>query len=358
VYYNKLLGRWVLDAVDILLLSALAGSFLGSHMRDYTSEEAKMERLKRDIIAQSPLINASEPKKERFLKKDEKERLEKIYRFALSRDVRGGDLENEFNEQQWKERVAILMHDAVTQLLAKLKTNELKYPVLKVLFYNVRVIIQNLLMRYGIILTYAILERVPPHVAVIAYCVGGTAGFISGWFKVAIAGMSIPSSILLVFLLKGLYQQTKILRQENELNTDLRQHIEQLKEDIDQLTGRGEPSNQNRISKLIQDKVDSKIEHLKEPFGMSDTVTRVPDEVLLDSNGKVESINSLKPELKPENRFKKPAFKNRREGKTMKFSEFVEQFANETDSNIIEPEIIKNETREPPIRIRIPDQDP
>ena len=46
MYYNRILGGWVVDALDYFLLSAILGSIVASHLKDYLSEKKAMEGLK------------------------------------------------------------------------------------------------------------------------------------------------------------------------------------------------------------------------------------------------------------------------------------------------------------------------
>ena len=53
MYFNRILNRLVLDAVDSFLISTLVTKILTSHVQNYLSEEAAMERLKKSIIKKS-----------------------------------------------------------------------------------------------------------------------------------------------------------------------------------------------------------------------------------------------------------------------------------------------------------------
>ena len=85
MYYNKFLGRFVVDAFDYYLLSTLIVSYGVSYLKNYFSEEAKMQRLRQDLISKSGLIEFSKPRKPLNSKTAKTQR---IYKFA--RDTRGG----------------------------------------------------------------------------------------------------------------------------------------------------------------------------------------------------------------------------------------------------------------------------
>ena len=73
MYYNRILGVWVLDPLDYFLFSAILGSILASCLKDYLSEKKAMERLKNSIIKKSkPVIKLDRPTtnyKEKRIKK-------------------------------------------------------------------------------------------------------------------------------------------------------------------------------------------------------------------------------------------------------------------------------------------------
>jgi len=63
MYYNKLTGRLILDVFDFFLISSFITSSLASYLKNYLSEKASMERLKKDIIKKSRLIKSSKATK-------------------------------------------------------------------------------------------------------------------------------------------------------------------------------------------------------------------------------------------------------------------------------------------------------
>jgi hypothetical protein len=46
MFYNRILRVWVIDPLDYFLISAIIESILASHLKNYLSEKASMERLK------------------------------------------------------------------------------------------------------------------------------------------------------------------------------------------------------------------------------------------------------------------------------------------------------------------------
>lgn len=63
MYYNKIAGRWILDAVDYFLISSFIASSLTSYLKNYWSEKVSMARLKNDIIKKSRFIERSKATK-------------------------------------------------------------------------------------------------------------------------------------------------------------------------------------------------------------------------------------------------------------------------------------------------------
>ena len=57
MYYHKILKKWIIDPLDIFLLSSLFGCLLASYLKNYLSEEEREKRLKRSIIKKSELTN-------------------------------------------------------------------------------------------------------------------------------------------------------------------------------------------------------------------------------------------------------------------------------------------------------------
>ena len=81
MYYNRILGVWVVDTVDYFLLSALIGSIVASRLKNYLSEKEAMERLKNSIIKKSKLTNNGNKRILNSLNSKEM-KLRKIYKVA------------------------------------------------------------------------------------------------------------------------------------------------------------------------------------------------------------------------------------------------------------------------------------
>lgn len=85
MHYNRILRVWMLDALDYFLISAVIGSLIASYLKDYFSEKAAMERLKKSIINESKLAS----KTNGLILLSREEKVKKIYKFALENRVRG-----------------------------------------------------------------------------------------------------------------------------------------------------------------------------------------------------------------------------------------------------------------------------
>ena len=200
MYYNRILDRWVLDAVDYFLLSALVTKILTPHVTDYFSEEASMERLKNSIIRKS--------KSKRVDLNSKEAKIKKIYRFALNN--RGGQMEFASDYE-----VAEKIRDIVLRLAAFLKQPELK-GILKIIFAQGRLILELILCTCKIQLDYVVVGELNPQVIVIAITTGGVTGLTLSW--IGAGGMLISGpTILTAFLLRSLNQQVKHFHQVAEL---------------------------------------------------------------------------------------------------------------------------------------------
>ena len=78
MYYHKILKKWVIDPIDIFLLSFFFGCLLASYLKNYLSEEEADKRLKRSIIKKSELTYQGKSS----LKKLKK--IMRIYKLALN----------------------------------------------------------------------------------------------------------------------------------------------------------------------------------------------------------------------------------------------------------------------------------
>jgi hypothetical protein len=91
--YNRILRVWVIDPLDYFLISAIIGSILASHLKNYLSEKSSMERLKKSIINKSNCL----PRKTNIpILSTKHARPKKIYNFAL----RGGQFDPPVDELQ------------------------------------------------------------------------------------------------------------------------------------------------------------------------------------------------------------------------------------------------------------------
>jgi hypothetical protein len=171
MYYNKIIGSWVLDPVDYLLLSASITSILAPRLKDYLSEKAAMARLKNAIIEESPLIKPSPLKPINFYSK--KSKIKRIYKFALNN--RGGQVDIEYQSAEKIKNVII-------KLAVFFKKKELKARVLKIIFTQGRLLLQLILYTCKIKLQYLVVDEVNTQIIVITCCAGGTAGFVFSWF--------------------------------------------------------------------------------------------------------------------------------------------------------------------------------
>jgi len=88
MYYNRLTGKLVFDALNIFLISAFLRSNLVSYLKNYLLEKFIMEQLRNDIIKKSKLIKSSKSTKSLTGLTSNQSKIQKVYRVAF--DTRGG----------------------------------------------------------------------------------------------------------------------------------------------------------------------------------------------------------------------------------------------------------------------------
>jgi len=198
MFFDRISRVWVVDQVDYLLLSALGGSLLASYLKDYLTEKKAMERLKKSIIKKSKLLNKSE----RTIFTSKKARIKKIYKFAVESVAlknRGGQIEN-LNPEDSKKlfKLALEIQGFVQRRASFFKETELKR-VARILFKNGKLILELILCKCKIDITYALLnEKLSTQVIVVTAAVVGTAGFIVYWFSVG-ASLVAPPLLISIF---------------------------------------------------------------------------------------------------------------------------------------------------------------
>jgi len=175
VYYNRLLKVWIVDQIDIFLISALCGSILEEILKYYlheekamNKEEKSMERLKRCIIRKSE----TPPAPRIFSSKDKN--IQQIYKCAIQ--SRGSD-----NKAVLK--LSEKIKTVVEQLAKFLKEQELKTRELKgfsrIFYKNASLLLELLLYRFKIHVTYTLqCEELNHQVVIATLTLGGGSGFI------------------------------------------------------------------------------------------------------------------------------------------------------------------------------------
>lgn len=188
MYYNKIVGRWILDAFDYFLISSFIMSSLTSYLKNYLSEKASMIKLKNDIIKKSRLIEPSKATKS--LNNSKKLKIQMIYRVDINNRV----------ECKYDYQLAQQIKDLVLKLAVFLKEKEIRDKVLKIIFIQGRLVLQLVLSLCNINLQYVVVDSVSPQVAVIACCTSNAIGFVCSWFSVT-GFLVAPSTLLSVFLM-------------------------------------------------------------------------------------------------------------------------------------------------------------
>ena len=199
MYYNRILRVWVMDQFDYFLLSAFIGSLVASQLKAHLSEKKTMERLKNSIIKKSKIVHQSD----RPIFNSTETRIKKISKVALG--YRGGAFEN-FHADQKALKLAGIIKRLVERLAHFLKERELK-GIARIFFKNSRIVLELVLCRCNINLTYALLsEGLSTQVIVITSTVGGAAGFTLSWFSAG-ASLVAPPVLLATLLIRSGVQQ-------------------------------------------------------------------------------------------------------------------------------------------------------
>lgn len=351
MYYNKLTGRLILDLFDFFLISSFITSSLASYLKNYLSEKASMERLKKDIIKKSRLIKPSKATKSLTNLNSQESKIQKVYKFALNN--RGGsDYDYEYN-CDYEYKLADRITDIVIKLAVFLKEKEHRAKVLKAIFAQGRLALELVLSVCNIKLEYLVIESVSPQVAVIACCTGGMAGFVFSWFSVG-AILATPPSLLSIFLLRSWYQQVQHNGEYTKFKNSVRRLFkdENFQEEMRNLA--------IETQKQVENSKKIKLEHLN--WNKNPAIKEAAERLGIFKNApSVHEPLTLDPDLKKileefgliETPNPKTLIKTSIKGKTVNFRDFIEETVggdNKSDLDIIDAEIVKE-----PLRIRIKD---
>ena len=330
MYYNRILGSWVLDPLDYFLLSAIIGSLVASSLKNYLSEKKAMKRLKNSILKKSKLVIKSD----KLILNSKKAR--KIYKFAL--ENRGGQFENFQADHEVSNEVFKLAQEIkglVERLASFLKERELK-GVARIFFKNGRLLLELILYKCKIDITYSLLtERISTQVIVITATAGGTAGFVLSWFSAG-ASLVAPPVLISILLIRSIAQQIvnqrDYLKFKNMVNKMLED--QELKETIRAIFIDGEPPKTNFIE---MKPLDSNKNSLPEFNFESDQTfeefikAKMKEEFEVVENPKLEEIEEIITNRKMNTKPK---------GKTVYFKDFIDEIT-EGPGDIIDAEIVK-----------------
>jgi len=223
MYYDRIYRIWVIDRYDYFLISAILGAVVAPYVKEYLSEKAATDRLKKSIESKSRLLLPS--RKQRKLNAM-KQQIKKVYRFALT--GRGGQLDDfqaSFEPTETGFKLAQEIEKLVTRLAAYLKRRELR-GILKIFFKNGRLILELILVQCNINLSYATVgEGLKVQVIVFTSLAGGATGFTIGWIT---AGATLVSVLFLATLLfaKSLQQQWLNVQDYRRLKEQMKRLLE------------------------------------------------------------------------------------------------------------------------------------
>jgi hypothetical protein len=206
MYYNRILRVWMIDLFDYFLISAIIGNILASYLKNYLSEKASIERLRRSIINKS---NYSPSKTNIPILSTKQGRTKKIYNFAL----RGGQFDPPVDELQAAHKfsneifnLAQEIRGIVERLATFLKEKELKGTA-NIFLKNGKFILELILYKCRIEMTYSILTaELSNQVIILTSTLGGGVGFTISWFSVG-AVLVFPPLLTSILLLRSSTQQ-------------------------------------------------------------------------------------------------------------------------------------------------------
>lgn len=211
-YNNK--TRLHLDSIDYFLLSALAGSLLIHQLHPELWEEAKMLRLKRDLINKSRLGKHPIPTKLFFNPLRSKLKVTKVYKVLIDKqlllDKRGGDFDPNSNIYILLYKFLSKFEAVILKILAGLKNKKLyahasKAFAKQVFYCQVRRAIQLFLEVYNIQINQKLSKEIGPELIATAIFTGGATGIISACLPVLRSVLG-PSVLFSTFLFKKLIE--------------------------------------------------------------------------------------------------------------------------------------------------------
>ena len=348
MYYNRILRVWVMDPLDYFLLSAIIGSIIASRLKYYLSEKKAMERLKNSIIKKSKLVIKSD----RPIFNSKETRIKKIYQVALQN--RGGQFENLQADHEFSNEVFKLAQEIkglVERLARFLKERELK-GVAKILFKNGRLLLELLLYKCRIDITYSLLnEGLSTQVIVITATAGGAAGFTLSWVSAG-ASLVAPPVLISILLIRSVAQQIVNQRDYSKFKKLVNQMLEddELRKTIQAYFVEGEVPTTNLIEMKPLDSDENSLPELNFNFKSDQTFeefikARMKEELGLVENPTQEQLEEI---------IHRRNIKKRPKGKTVYFKDFIDEIAEGPDdiNDIIDAEIV-----EEPIRVKIKNEE-
>lgn len=200
MYYNRILGRVIFDAVDYFLLSTIASIYLSQYLQSYFSDRQKIKRLAQDLINQSKLSKEElENIKMRLLCQDiinqskmiksssdittsySSKRAEKIFRLVskVVYGIRGGSKEFLYKLYTSSERIKTFVIYFLAFLSKKKSANE----ILELILSGMRLYLQLILFLFKIKVYYCS-DSVTGQVKIVAVVAGSFTGITLSWLGV------------------------------------------------------------------------------------------------------------------------------------------------------------------------------
>ena len=358
MYYHHLKKVWVLDVIDLFVLSFAISSFIGSKVRKVLNdrEQEAEKRLRDNIIKESRLLTPSVETKNPDMQATLIEsKIQKIYKLALQ--SRGGA--DRFEElENAKDLMADFFKRVTIKVVAFLHTNEARLQdkkqfrdlVLRIIVSQSRFAIEMLLRYCGINLSYVWLPEWDEYIVLAALASGSSFGFTAGWLRFGLLAYGSPA-LLFGLMLRSFYQQWHH-NMEYEKIKEFGKRLLSDPEFKEAVSGFFAKANENSSSTKFsyEDLNWNKNPDIKknaEKLGIFDN-----DPALNEPIGTLDS--DADPLFSRPKRQAKSNFKPRRRGKTVYYRDFIENL--DQKNKINELDVIDAEILDKKVKLSIKDR--
>jgi len=362
MYYSRVLGRIIIDKLDIYLVSAAISIYITEYGKFYFSEEEKMRRLRED------LINSSEEEKMRKLREDlinksklvksfsqkkmpysvkmihRMERIQKIYNLAL----RGGNDEVLLTTSE-KIKALVLY---LLSILQK-KTNDNK--LFNLILSSAGLYLQFLLLLWRIHVLYCV-DPLTGETIIVTMVAGGTTGMLISWLGI---GATLFAHLLVgIFVGRSSFQQLNRFIVEKKLQiifqktlANQKKKLEENQRKLEMITETAESLGVFEENPGLKETAEGLGVFEKNP-GLKETVESLVGERLGDPDLKetAEGLGLFKKNRGPYKSTENYLYKRYLKKKAAKAAKKV--FDGDENPNFRDVDFVNEDLRIPPIRVQ------